>query len=347
MRSLKHFRPPRWLRSPHVQTILSAVPVYAPPRSHAADEEEDLRIPVERGGFVHAHAWWLSERAPAVVIVHGIAGSKESFCCLRAAVALHRRGYHTVRLDMRAAGDSVVDAPTLYHGGLTADLDRTVRHLVKDPRVDGVLVLGYSGGGSIALKLAGEWGKEPPGGVRAVASISAPLDYVNVSRRMDALRTLLYRRRVLGGLLDRARAFATRHPGRAHYRPEDLVGIKRFREYDDKVIVPMHGFDSVDHYYREVSSGPWLSQIAIPVLVVHAKDDPMVPFEGVEPWMATASNHVVFAVSAHGGHIGWVSGVDEASWITSWATREVVAFFEAHRAASGKSATSPPPPGAP
>src|SRR4029079_13437614 len=118
-----------------------------------------------RDYFLHACAWWLGRRAPAVVILHGIAGSKDSHCCMRAAVAFHRSGYHVVRLDMRGAGDSVVDAPSLYHAGLTDDLDRAVRHLADDPRVSGVIVLGFSGGGSQALKLAGEWGDEPPRGL--------------------------------------------------------------------------------------------------------------------------------------------------------------------------------------
>ena len=323
--------PPRWLRSPHVQTFAGAVPIYAPPRSHrlaAEGAEEDLRIPLEEEGtFLHARAWWVSARAPVVVLLHGIAGSKESLCCVRAAVALHRAGYHTIRLDMRAAGESVADAPSLYHGGLTTDLERTIQFIAGDPRVDGVMVVGFSGGGSIALKLAGEWGANAPSALRAVASISAPLDYVHVARRMDMLRTYAYRRHVLGGLLDRARAFATQHPERAHYVPKDLDGIRTFRAYDNAVIVPMYGFDSVDHYRRAASSGPYLSKIAVPTLVIHAEDDPMVPFAGVEPWLYSGSKDVRFKLSKHGGHIGWVGGVREASWIESWPTRSVLEFF--------------------
>src|SRR5262245_45865707 len=77
------FRPPRWLKSPHLQTIGAAVPLWAPPRSHAVQEEEDLRIPLgESDGFLHARAWWSAPGAPAVIILHGIAGSKESHCVM-------------------------------------------------------------------------------------------------------------------------------------------------------------------------------------------------------------------------------------------------------------------------
>jgi predicted alpha/beta-fold hydrolase len=341
------FRPPRWLKSPHLQTIGAAVPLFSPPRSHSVAAEEYLRIPVPTdasadadGGrlgakspcFLHARAWWGSDGAPAVVILHGIAGSKDSHCCVRAAVALHRSGYHAIRLDMRGAGDSVVDAPSLYHAGLTRDLDRAICHLAADPRVSGVFVLGFSGGGSQVLKLAGEWGETPPAGVLAVASISAPLDYTRVAARMDTFVCLPYRFHVLRGLLDRARAFVERHPHRAHYRATDLESIKRFRAYDSSIIVPMHGFDDVESYYWEASSGQYLGKVRVPTLVVHAEDDPMVPIDTVRPWLADASSFVRTELSRHGGHIGWLGGLDESSWIKGWATSEALAFFAEHTA---------------
>lgn len=320
------FRPPRWLKSPHLQTIGAAAPLFSPPRWHSA-EEEDLRIPIGESGALHARAWWSQPGAPAVVVLHGIAGSKESHCCIRAAVALHRAGYHVVRLDMRGAGESVVDAPALYHAGLTADLDLTVRHLVKDERVSGVLVLGFSGGGGHALKLAGEWGDQPPAGVVAIATVSAPLDYTRVAPRMDTLACLPYRFHVLRGLLDRARAFAEHHPRRAHYRARDLAKIRRFRRYDASIIVPMHGFRDVDSYYEEASAGPWLRHVRVPTLILHSEDDPMVRVDTVRPWLPEASKSVRAKFSQHGGHIGWLGGLDETSWIKGWATSEALAFF--------------------
>lgn len=322
------FLPPRWLKSPHLQTIGAAAPLFA--RPHVVAEEEALRIPIGTEGHLHAHAWWVNGRAPAVVLLHGIAGSKDSYCCVRAAIAVQRAGYHAVRLDMRGAGDSVVDAPSLYHAGLTEDLDLAVRRLATHPRVGGVFVLGFSGGGSQALKLAGEWGQAPPAGVLGVASISAPLDYTRVAAQMDTLACLPYRFHVLRGLVDRARAFAQLHPQRAHYRGADLDRIKRFRTYDGAIIVPMHGFTDVDRYYWEASSGPYLGKIRVPTLLVHAEDDPMVPIRTVRPWLADASSAVRVQLSRHGGHIGWLAGLDESSWIKGWATTEALAFFDEH-----------------
>lgn len=330
---------PRWLRSPHVQTIGAAVPLHVRPRAHATPETERLRLPIPGGGHLHAQAWWAGARQEgseavsprvAVVLVHGIAGSSDSHCCVRAAFALHRAGYHAIRMDMRGAGESVVDAPALYHAGLTADLDLLVRHLAADPRVSGVAVLGFSGGGSVALKLAGEWGAAAPHGVLAVASVSAPLDYVRVASRMDGWSRLPYRYHVLRGLTDRARRFAELHPERAHYRPRDLEGLKRFRAFDRDIIGPMYGFTDVDGYYAAASSGPWLARIEVPTLLLHAEDDPMVPGETVAPWAAGASRAVRFELTAHGGHIGWLGGLDEESWMVGWSARRVLGFLADH-----------------
>ncbi|HEY8072889.1 MAG TPA: alpha/beta fold hydrolase, partial [Labilithrix sp.] len=255
---MTEFVAPRWLRSPHLQTLGAAVPLFAPPRSHEALAHEELRIAIDETHKLHARVWWTERRAPAVIVVHGIGGSSESRYVVRAAVALHRAGYHVVRLDLRGAGGSIVDAPSLYHAGLTSDLARVSEHVARDARVDGVVLLGFSGGGTMSLKLAGEWGREAPSHVRGIVAISAPLDYTKVAPWMDSLGRIAYRFHVLRGLTTGAKEFARLHPDRAHYTPEDVKRMSTFRHYDGTIIVPMHGFSDVDEYYAAASAGPWL-----------------------------------------------------------------------------------------
>lgn len=324
---------PRWLRSPHVQTIIGAAPVFAPPKSHEDVATHHLRIPVADGiGKLHARAWWQSDVRTAVVLAHGIGAHGDSRCVLRAAVALHRAGHHVVRFDMRGAGASTVDAPSLYHGGLSSDLEIVVGHVAQDPRVSRVVLFGFSGGGNMALKLAGEWGANAPAHVAGVVSVSAPLDYTLVSPWMDQLGRLPYRLHVLGSLLGSAKAFALRHPSRVQYSVSDLKRIKTFRAFDGEIIAPMHGFRDVDTYYEQVSSGPWLSKIEVPTLLVHSEDDPMVPKHTVLPWLGRASAAVEVATTPYGGHIGFFAGFDEESWITTSATRRALDFIRGRSA---------------
>lgn len=338
----RDFHLPRWLASAHLQTLGAAAPFFSPPSSHAAMGTDPLRLRLHldsakgeggRAHALHAAAWWACgedgavARRLAVVVVHGIGGSSASHYVVRAAVALHRAGHHVVRLDLRGAGASIPDAPSLYHAGLSADLGVAVEELAKDPRVDGVVLLGFSGGGSMALKLAGELGTSAPDALRAVVSISAPLDYTRVGAWMDTVARLPYRFHVLRGLSNGARAFATQHPDLAHYRPRDVKRMSTFRHYDSTIIVPMHGFSDVDAYYAAASPGPWLDRIHVPTLLLHADDDPMVPGSTVRPWLAKASPSVRIELTPHGGHLGWVAGLDEASWITCWPLRRALAFL--------------------
>lgn len=339
----RDFHLPRWLASAHLQTLGAAAPFFSPPSSHAAMGTDPLRLRLHldsakgeggRAHALHAAAWWACgedgavARRLAVVVVHGIGGSSASHYVVRAAVALHRAGHHVVRLDLRGAGASIPDAPSLYHAGLSADLGVAVEELAKDPRVDGVVLLGFSGGGSMALKLAGELGTSAPDALRAVVSISAPLDYTRVGAWMDTVARLPYRFHVLRGLSNGARAFATQHPDLAHYRPRDVKRMSTFRHYDSTIIVPMHGFSDVDAYYAAASPGPWLDRIHVPTLLLHADDDPMVPGSTVRPWLAKASPSVRIELTPHGGHLGWVAGLDEASWITCWPLRRALAFLD-------------------
>ncbi|MEA2748353.1 MAG: uncharacterized protein QOI41_2496 [Myxococcales bacterium] len=346
----RDFHLPRWLRSAHLQTLGAAAPLFSPPSSHATMSTEELRIPLPSSSegdgnrsshALHAAAWWAKDRDGAVarrlavVAVHGIGGSSASRYVVRAAVAIHRAGHHVVRLDLRGAGASIPDAPSLYHAGLSADLGVVVAELAKDPRVDGVVLLGFSGGGSMALKLAGELGEAVPEALRGVVSISAPLDYTRVGAWMDTVARLPYRFHVLRGLSNGARDFATQHPERAHYVPRDVKRMSTFRHYDSTIIVPMHGFSDVDAYYAAASPGPWLDRIHAPTLLLHADDDPMVPGPTVRPWLAKASPAVRIELTPHGGHLGWVAGFDEASWITGWPIRRALSFLEELRRDDG------------
>jgi predicted alpha/beta-fold hydrolase len=318
---------PRWLRSPHLQTLVAAAPLFAPPKSHAAATEA-LRIPIDDEGHkLHARAWWNEGRRLAVVVVHGIGGSAESRYVLRAGVALHRAGHHVVRLDLRGAGASIPDAPSLYHAGLSEDFDHVIAFLAQDARVAGVAILGFSGGGTMALKRAGQWAERAPAALRGIVSVSAPLDYTRVAAWMDGIARLPYRFHVLRGLTEGARAFARTHPSRVSYRPSDVKRMGRFRDYDSTVIVPMHGFPDVDDYYARAGAGPWLGGIRVPTLLIHAADDPMVPRHTVEPWLKNASSAVDVVLTPHGGHIGWLAGFDEASWITGYATKRALAVL--------------------
>ena len=285
------------------------------------------------GGALRAHAWWLRgrdgrvPRAATVIVVHGVGGSSGSHYVVRAAVSLHRAGFHVVRVDLRGAGESVADAAELYHAGLTEDLRVTLARVATDPRIDGVALLGFSLGGHVVLRLLGELGARDPGPLRAAVTVSAPLDLLEVTREIERPRSLPYQAYVLRGLVQQARAFARVHPQRARYDVGSLGGLRTIRAYDRLVIAPMHGFASAEDYYVRVSAGPLLGRLALPTLLIHAEDDPLVPARTVHPWVDGAPAALRQSWTDWGGHVGWFARVAESSWVDTWAVQRAIEFL--------------------
>ena len=323
--SLETFSVPRWLRSAHLQTLGAALPLWSSFRARPA---ELVLYPLPGGdGALRARAWWQHEKARTVVLVHGVGGTSESKYVLRAGVSLYRAGFHVIRLNLRGAGEGITDAPSLYHGGLTEDLSVTVEALSRDPRVADIALVGFSLGGNVSLKMAGEWGSNVPKGVRAVAALSAPLNLVEVSRAFERWRAYPYSRYVLRHLVAQATAFRRLHPARTKYDLENLRRLRTVRAYDERVVAPMHGFENALAYYRSASCGPLLRRIEVPTLLVHAADDPMVPEFTVRPWLKELPRSIHVAWSEQGGHVGWFGGLTEDHWVDTWAMRRVVRFL--------------------
>lgn len=323
------FRIRRWLRNADFQTIAPVLPLWAPARRWERLKTSHIRFAIP-GGDLRGRAYWGEGTRPAALLLHGIGGTSESHYMLRAGVALVEEGYHVVRLNLRGVGDGVSKAPSLYHAGLTSDVFAALQALDADPRTSAAVVLGFSGGGGVALKALADYQSDMPAKLRAVATVSAPLDFIEVARNMERLRTFPYRAWVLRNLVTQARAFAALHPSRATFTERDLATARSFRDFDGRVMVPMHGFRDVVDYWERASAGPHLGRIGVPTLVMHAKDDPMVPFASVKPWMDRASSAVHFEPTLHGGHLGWVNRFEEAEWVRSWTVRRALDFFAAN-----------------
>ncbi len=327
------FIAPGWLANKHVQSLGAALPLWAPPKRFRPDAAEFLRIPLPSGGALHAHAWWHARRAPAVLVVHGVGGSSSSRYVLRAAVSLYRAGWHAVRLDLRGAGASLPDARELYHAGLTEDPRVALDHVSRRVHVDGVAIVGFSLGGHVVLRLVGEIGDGPRGGLRAAVAVSAPFDLSSSSQAIERWRRRPYQSHVLRRLVVQAKAFAAAHPDRARYGVHDLDRLSTIRAFDTVVVAPMHGYGSAEDYYARASAGPLVRHIRVPTLVLHAEDDPLVPADSVRPWLRPGPFALPDAIeqgwTERGGHVGWFAGLSESSWVDTWAMRRARAFLAA------------------
>lgn len=236
-----------------------------------------------------------------VVLVHGLGGSHDSAYMRHAAGALHRRGLATLSLSMRGADRSGAD---VYHAGLTADLDAA---LASAPlrRFAHLHLLGFSLGGHLALRWAMHGGDAR---VRSVAAVCAPLHLESAQQVLDHPRGALYRHYVLNSLKEHHTACA--QVQRQVVDPVAARRVRRFREWDELVVVPRFGLGSAANYYATMSVAQHLGALRVPSLLVLADGDPMIPPAVVAPWLPRAGGAVDVRWTRRGGHLGFPSDLD-------------------------------------
>jgi uncharacterized protein len=223
----------------------------------------------------------------------------------RAARAAGAVGISCLRLDLRGSDRAGED---YYHAGLTADLHAALAS-PELARFRRIYLLGYSVGGHLALRLAAE-PADPR--VAAVAAVCAPVDLALSAAAFDRPEVWLYRRYVLGSLLDIYASVAARRP--VPVPLAEAARIRSLREWDDRVVAPRHGFADAADYYARASVGPLLGALRVPALLVAAERDPMVPAATVRPALARARREADGRLEVRwlprGGHLGFPEGMD-------------------------------------
>lgn len=310
------FSPPLLLRSPHVQTFVQSWPGLGPT---ALPDGEAVRFTAPDGEPLVGVAHWQPgprERSAAALLLHGIEGDGEAPYVRRTAARLLTRGWHVIRLDLRGCGRGEALTPTLLHGGRSEDVAAVLAALRGD--VQHIAALGFSLGGALLLRLLGERGAVP--GLVGAAAISPPLNPAAIQVHLDRTASAPYRRYFLAIMAARLRRRARQFP--AHL-PDRDYRCATMREYDDRVTAPLAGFADAADYYRRADALPLLPAIATPTLLLHAQDDPLVPFAGFSALARAEHLHVRGEFPRHGGHLGFYDprrGAD-AHWAEARATR--------------------------
>ena len=239
-----------------------------------------------------------------VLLAHGLEGSSQSGYMISMAQALVERGFVAHRVNMRSCGGTEHLTPTLYHSGLTGDLLALVRELHSQGRGP-LFLIGYSLGGNVVLKLAGELGEGGPELLAGVCAVSTPIDLAACVEAIGKPSNWLYQQRFVGRLRDRYRR---RHAALPERFPLDgLDRVRTIFEFDDRFTAPAFGFGNAPNYYQTQSAQRFMGRIRVPTLLLQAEDDPMIPFALFRSAKITANSHVELLVTRHGGHIGYIA----------------------------------------
>jgi uncharacterized protein len=321
------FRPRPWFRGGHAQTLAS----FFLSRRIDLPKAEPRMIEVEPGVDVLCHCHWQADRkALTLIVVHGLEGSSESQYML--GIARHGlvAGMNVVRMNQRNCGGMDHCAPTLYNSGRSADVAAVARHLLERDGIPAFVLIGFSMGGNLVLKLAGEWGSDGPAEFRGVASVCPA---VNLAVGADALHepaNRLYEYYFLLQLFRRYRRKVKLFPD--SYDGTRLDGVRTLRDFDDRITAYYCGFTGADDYYERSTAAHMIDRIARPTLVIHAANDPFVRILPETRAKLLANRNITFVETEDGGHCAFVGERKKAvDGDGRWAEREVVEFARQFR----------------
>lgn len=294
------YRAPRWLTGGHAQTIWP----FQLPRAPVVLRRE--RVDTPDGDF-----WdfdWLDAQAPdapLLVLFHGLEGGSTSHYARALFTALRERGWRGVVPHFRGCGGEPNRLPRAYHSGDYTEVGAMLAHIRASVPTSRVYAIGVSLGGSALLNWLGRMESAAAQSITAAAAVSAPLDLMAAGLAIDRGLNRIYARHFLATLKPKSLAIAARFPGLL-----DAARIRRVRtmwDFDDAVTAPLHGFAGTYDYWTRASSKPWLRGIAVPTLVINARNDPFIPASSL-PGTADVSAAVLLEQPRGGGHAGFACG---------------------------------------
>lgn len=240
---------------------------------------------------------------PTVVILHGLEGSSDSKYALGMLRAVEARGWRAVVVHFRGCSGEPNRLPRSYHSGETGDLAHVIVTLRAREPTTPLAVVGYSLGGNVLLKWLGEVRDRAP--IHGAVAVSVPFLLADCAARMERGFSRVYQWELMRRL--KRSVEAKRRRVALPLRIADLSALRTFREFDEHVTAPLHGFAGADDYYARSSSRQYLRHIAVPTLIVHSRDDPFMS-EAAIPAANELSPAINFELHDRGGHVGFVSG---------------------------------------
>jgi predicted alpha/beta-fold hydrolase len=280
---------------------------------------------------VLAHLFWQPDRSvrPTLVALHGLEGSSDAHYMRGLAHKAWRRGWNAVLLNQRNCGGTESLTPTLYHSGLTDDPRAVMRELIRTEGLKDFGVVGYSLGGNITLKIAGELESSPDVPVRGVVAVSPTMELDTCVRALERKSNVAYQWNFVRHLKARMRRKNAHWPG--HFDLGPLDRIRTIREFDEVYTAPHHGFRNALDYYHRAASARVIDRIRIPALILSAEDDPFVPSGQFRETAVTSNPRVQAVVTRAGGHCGFVTATTPAGEAGGddgyWAETTAIAFL--------------------
>ena len=315
--SVPDFKPAWWCRGQHAQTLLPYLFRFYPKPAYRRE-----RLTLQDSDFLDLD--FLDAKAsqsPLVILLHGLEGSSASHYACGISHALHKAGFGVVVMHFRGCSGEANRLDRTYHSGETGDIAEVVSVLQQRFPSRKIYAIGISLGGNVLLKWLGERGETSP--LDAAVAVSVPFELSKAAQRLEQGFSRFYQQHLVTKL-----KYSLRRKYSSDTAPisiSEAETCRTFRQFDDCVTAPLHGFDGVDDYYTQSSSRQYLPAIRIPTLIIHALDDPFLPVEAI-PSVQELSATTTLELCEQGGHVGFVSG-SVPLWPQYWLDQRITYFF--------------------
>ena len=314
------FVPRRVFRGGHAQTLAGNFL----PRKNLLPQPDEQIFDVEDGVQVLCHCHWQPdlEKHSTLLIVHGLEGSSLSQYVIGTGSKAWQAGMNVVRMNMRNCGGTERLTPTLYHSGLSADVAVVLQTIAAEKKLTQVAVAGFSMGGNLVLKMAGDWGTDAPAILQAVVAVSPAADLGPSADAMHSPANRIYEWKFLLSLMRRYRRKAKLFPqiyGEVSRWPTSI------REFDHIITARYCGFSGAEDYYTRAAASRVIDRISVPALVIHAKDDPFIRLTSETRRKIAANPWITFLETDHGGHCAFLANPN--GYDGRWAERQMILFF--------------------
>ena len=321
-RNPEAFVPRRWLRGGHVQTVAA----FLLKRRFNLPAPEERFVEVMPGVRVLCHCHWQADRTRplTLIVVHGLEGSSDSQYVLGIAEKALAAGMNVIRYNQRNCGGTDSLAPVLYNSSLSGDIAAVAREVIARDRISQLALVGFSMGGNLVLKLAGEWGAQAPPEFRAVVACCPAMDLAPSADALHEPANRVYELYFLWNLRRRMIRKARLFPG--HFDTSRMRGMRSLRDFDDRITAYYCGFAGADDYYARASAANVVERIAVPALILHAANDPFIRITSETRRKIAANSNIRFVEAEDGGHcafLGERNGLDDGHW----AEQQIVEFL--------------------
>lgn len=320
------FEPFPFLTNGHMMTIIPALWMrkLPPVKTPAVDRLFQVKPHVQV--LAKCHFADDAKSRPTLIILHGLEGSSNTPYVLGLTHKALEHGMNVVRLNLRNCGNTLHLTPTLYNAGLSSDLIAVTNELIERDGLKTIFAAGYSLGGNIVLKAASELGAEGKALFKGICAVSPALDLAACVDSMEKGFNRFYEQRFLFGLKDKIRIKHQMYP--SLYDVAKLKGVNTLRGFDDVFTAPDADCKDSAEYYAKASAIRIIEKSEVPILIIAAKDDPIVPFTSFSSPKLKAPN-ITMLTPEHGGHSGFLGRTTESNGAVSdrfWAENRIIDF---------------------